>query len=75
MYAQTDRELLITVATKVDEMHNKLVGEGSNPGLISRVESLEKAKHLVKGWIAGVSAVLTAIFALLEWLIHGSSHR
>lgn len=63
-------ELLIRLDEKVSSIHAELVGNEKNPGLRSRVDSLESAHDSAKGWLAGAGAILAAVWAGIEWLLH-----
>ncbi len=73
MNEPTDRDLLIRLDARVEALHRELLGNGQ-PGRIAvveeRVDSLEQTRDRARGWLAGASAILAAIWGGLEYLIH-----
>jgi len=65
-----DRELLVRIDERTKVIHDHVVGTPANPGLLSRVDSLEESRSKAKGWAAGAIAAWTSIVGALEFLFH-----
>jgi hypothetical protein len=54
---------------KIDEIHDALLGEGEDPGLVVRVDRIEQRHSTFEKLMGGVVAVATAIAAVfgIKW--------
>lgn len=69
----SDRELLVRLDTKVEEMHRELITGNGGPSIKQRVSSLEDSRSSMRGWMAGASATAAALWGALEWFFHRGS--
>jgi hypothetical protein len=68
----SDRELLIRIDERVGVLHDSVKGSMGNPGLETRVDSLESDRDKIKG-LAHISAgggVLGAVASAYHFLSH-----
>lgn len=65
-----DREMLVRIDARTEELHRTVIGHMGRAGLVDRVDDLESAKDQARGWIGGIVAVWTAVGALAEYLFH-----
>jgi hypothetical protein len=66
----SDRDLLIRIDARTLELHEIVKGTESEPGLRTRVETMEREVARAKGWWAGAAAAMGTLWAGLEWFIH-----
>lgn len=66
----TERDMLIRIDARTEELHRTVIGAHDRAGLVDRVDDLESAKDQARGWIGGIVAVWTAVGALAEYLFH-----
>ena len=66
----SERDLLIRIDARTQELHEIIKGTESEPGLRFRVENVEKTVERAKGWGSGAAAVFGVIWASLEYFFH-----
>jgi hypothetical protein len=70
VFTPSDNELLVRIDERTNSIHKELVGEGSKPGLISRVSDLESYANRSKGMVAVISGIVSlAVTAAVRWLM------
>lgn len=75
MTNESDRELLIRIDARTEELHRVVVtGTATEPSLLKRVDNLESARDSAKGWVAGAGAILALAWGGLEWVFHHGKH-
>lgn len=62
----TDRDLLIRIDARTQDLHDIIKGTEAEPGLRTRVENVEKTV----AWAKGVGAALGALWTGLEVYFH-----
>lgn len=66
----SERDLLIRIDTRVQDLHDIIKGTEAEPGLRTRVENVEKTVERAKGWWAGIVTIVGTAWAGLEFYFH-----